>query len=88
MPTGRIPSTRKVESSSKSDVKKSERSNSRQGLGNLDLRQCSLSLSRDPESDLTGEGKDPATQGCLRDVRVRWCVGDFQSWVCAPLARS
>ena len=33
-------------------------------------------------------GEDPATPGCLREVRVRWCVGDFQSWVCALLARS
>jgi len=34
------------------------------------------------------EGEDPATTGCLREVRVRWCVGDFQLWVRAPLARS
>ena len=34
------------------------------------------------------EGEDPATPGCLREVRVRWCVGDFQSWVRALLARS
>jgi len=30
------------------------------------------------------EGEDPATQGCLREVTVRWCVGDAQSWVRAP----
>jgi len=23
------------------------------------------------------QGEDPATPGCLREVRVRWCVGDF-----------
>jgi len=23
------------------------------------------------------EGEDPAMSGCLREVRVRWCVGDF-----------
>jgi len=34
------------------------------------------------------QGEDPATPGCLRDVRVRWCVSDFQSWLCALLARS
>ena len=33
------------------------------------------------------QGEDSATPGCLREVRVRWCVGDFQSWVRAPLAR-
>ena len=25
------------------------------------------------------QGEDPATPGCLREVRVRWCVGDSQS---------
>ena len=34
------------------------------------------------------QGEDPATPGCLREVRVRWCVIDFQSWVRAPVARS
>jgi len=34
------------------------------------------------------EGEDPATPVCLREVRVRRCVGDFQSWVRAPLAFS
>jgi len=34
------------------------------------------------------KGEDPATPGCLREVRVRWCVGDFQSWVRTLLARS
>jgi len=34
------------------------------------------------------QGEDPATPGCLREVRVRWCVGNFQSWVRALLARS
>jgi len=26
------------------------------------------------------EGEDLATPGCLREVRVRWCVGDFNRW--------
>jgi len=34
------------------------------------------------------KGEDPATPGCLREVRVRWCVSDFQSWVRTLLARS
>ena len=34
------------------------------------------------------KGEDPATPGCLREVRVRWCVGDFQSWVRTLLACS
>jgi len=34
------------------------------------------------------KGEDPATPGCLREVRVRWYVGDFQSWVRALLALS
>jgi len=34
------------------------------------------------------EGEDPATPWCLREVRVRWCVGDFQSCLRSPLARS
>jgi len=34
------------------------------------------------------QGEDPATPGCLREVRVRWCVGDFQLSFRAPLARS
>jgi len=25
------------------------------------------------------KGADPATPGCLREVRVKWCVGDSQS---------
>jgi len=33
------------------------------------------------------KSEDPAAPGCLREVRVRWCAGDSQSWVCAPLAR-
>jgi len=32
--------------------------------------------------------EDLATPGCLREVRVRWCVGDSKSWVRALLARS
>jgi len=31
------------------------------------------------------QGEDLATPGCLKEVRVRWCVGDFHSWVRAPL---
>jgi len=36
------------------------------------------------------EGEDLTTPGCplAREARVRWCVGDSQSWVRAPLARS
>jgi len=34
------------------------------------------------------KGEDPATPGCLREVRVRWCVDDFHSWVHALLSRS
>jgi len=34
------------------------------------------------------EGEDPPPSGCLREDRVRRYVGDSQSWVCAPLARS
>jgi len=34
------------------------------------------------------KGGDPATPGCPREVRVRWCVCDFQSWVLTLLARS
>ena len=34
------------------------------------------------------KGEDPATPGCLREVRVRWCVGEFHSWVHALLSRS
>jgi len=33
-------------------------------------------------------GEDLATPGCLREVMVRWCVGEFQVWVRALLARS
>ena len=31
------------------------------------------------------QGEDLATPGCLREVSVRWCVGD---WVRSPLVRS
>jgi len=34
------------------------------------------------------KGEDLATPGCLREVRVRWCVGDIQLWVLSLLARS
>jgi len=34
------------------------------------------------------KGEDLANPGCLREVRVRWCVGDFQLWVRTLLARS
>ena len=34
------------------------------------------------------KSEDPAAPGCLREVRVRWCVSDFQSWVRTLLARS
>ena len=34
------------------------------------------------------EGEDPAPPGCLREDRVKWYVGDSQSWVRIPwLAR-
>jgi len=34
------------------------------------------------------EGEDPATPGCLREVRVRWCIGDFNhGYVLSWLAR-
>jgi len=32
--------------------------------------------------------EDPATQGCLREDRLRRYAGDSQSWVRCPLARS
>ena len=34
------------------------------------------------------KGGNLATPGCLREVRVRWCVDDFQPWVRTLLARS
>jgi len=43
---------------------------------------------KNTQPHLKVEGEDPATPGYLREIRVRWCVGDFQSWVRAPLARS
>jgi len=34
------------------------------------------------------KGEDPAPPGCLREDRVRWYVGNSQSWVRIPwLAR-
>jgi len=30
----------------------------------------------------SGEVEDPATPGCLSEVRVRWCVGDSSDLIC------
>jgi len=34
------------------------------------------------------QGKDPATPGCLREVRVKWCINDFSKGERSPFARS